>query len=89
MAENAKRLTEADCPACADWQANRISGQYRSDCDDCAARAIAGSPAAWRASSGITAVELQDGIRRAFKERYTEGRRLVWKWIGRLKEGKA
>ena len=79
---------ETDCPTCKAWQADPKTGTYRAGCDDCTARSIAQSPAAWRAAKGITAVELQDQLRRAFDaESYAAGRARVWTWMQRLKIG--
>ena len=78
------------CPSCLKWEEDFRSGAYHADCDDCKARALAGSPAAWRAMSAITTVDLQDAIVRVFtQERYAVGRPLVWQWIQKLKDAKA
>lgn len=79
---------ETSCPSCKAWQADPKTGAYRAGCDDCAARHIAQSAAAWRAAKGITAVELQDELRRAFgEENYAAARTRVWAWMKRLKIG--
>lgn len=76
------------CRCCLAWQANPHSGLFAPGCDDCQARALAQTPAAWRAVKGETAVDLQDAILRVFGEdRYKAGRALVWAWMRRLKIG--
>lgn len=78
------------CEGCAAWAADRTSGIYVASCDHCNARALARSPAAWRALNGQTDAEIRDAILRVFGEtRYKHGRRLVWDWIQRLKAATA
>ena len=78
------------CQDCAAWHADHTSGLYSASCDDCTARALAQSPAAWRATHAQTATDLQDAILAAFGdgERYLAGRAKVWDWINRIKAAK-
>ena len=79
---------ETDCPTCKAWQADPKTGAYRAGCDDCTARMVAQSPAAWKAAKGITAVDLQDQLRKAFgEEHFAAARTRVWTWMKRLKIG--
>jgi hypothetical protein len=58
-----------------------------SECDACTAWAgdnLARGPDAWAAQRGITAVGLQEAIRRAWPEDYAAGRALVWDWMGKV-----
>lgn len=81
-------LTPApECPACSTWNADRTSGQYVQACEQCRARAIARSPAAWRALRGESNTELREAILRNFGDDWKRGRALVWEWITRLKGG--
>ena len=74
------------CPACAAWDADHKTGAYVSNCRDCKARAIARSPAAWRALRGESDVEVRAAIERNFgADNYREARKLVWAWIQKLK----
>jgi len=70
-----------DCPACAAWTADHKTGRYEPGCEDCMARAIARSPAAWLMVTAQTDVEIKQAVRRAWPERSGHGRTLVWKWI--------
>jgi hypothetical protein len=74
----------SNCPACIAWEADNRSGLFTTGCDDCTARDIARSPAAWAAQRGITAVGLQEAITRAWPEDYARGRKLVWDWMARV-----
>lgn len=73
------------CEACEAWSMGP-TGLFMANCDDCAARALAMSPAAWRALRGETDTEIREAIRRVFGEdHYARGRKLVWAWINRIK----
>jgi hypothetical protein len=74
--------------ACLSWQADPRAGLLDAGCDDCMARSVAQSPAAWKAAKGITAVELQKLIAHTFGDEHAEQwKRLVWRWMKRLKVG--
>lgn len=78
------------CPSCNAWAADRTSGHVHAHCDDCKARSVAQSPAAWRAMNAQTNADLQDLILKVFTEDgYKAGRQRVWDWIQRLKEAKS
>jgi len=72
------------CPACTAWAGDNRSGLYALGCRDCTARQIARGPDAWAAQRGITAVGLQEAIRRAWPDDYAAGRALVWEWMARV-----
>lgn len=77
------------CEACAAWLADNRSGRYEERCAQCRARSIARSPAAWRADRGESDVELREAIARNFGDGNEDrGRKLVWAWIKRLKDGR-
>ena len=79
---------ETACPACKAWQADPRTGALKAGCDDCTARSIAQSPAAWKAAKGITFVDLQDLCRKSFEaDRYDTAKARVWAWMKRLKIG--
>lgn len=80
------------CPACEAWQQNPRSGHYRADCPDCQARALAGSPAAFKVAAGGSPDDLRSAIAAVFgseREKYAAGRKLVAAWIERWKGVKA
>jgi hypothetical protein len=69
------------CPACTAWEADKRTGhQYRTGCDDCAARGTA----AWKALQGITGVDLDEALARSFPGDVERGRRLVWAWTKKV-----
>lgn len=67
------------CTACT-----KESGLYRSDCEDCKARAIAIGPDAWKAANGESNVPLREAIVKVFPADPKAGRVLVWEWMKRL-----
>lgn len=74
------------CEGCAAWAADRTSGVYVAACDHCSARALARSPAAWRALRGETDVDIREAILRVFgDDRFEHGRLLVREWVRRLR----
>lgn len=82
------QLNQKPCAACAAWEADHQSGQYETGCEQCRARAIARSPAAWSALRGESNAELRDAIVRNFgDDHWKRGRELVWSWVNRLKGG--
>ena len=73
------------CKACFEAERNPQTGYFGAGCKQCDARAIAMSPAAWKASNAKTNVDLQESIERVFgADSYSEGRVLVWKWMQKL-----
>ncbi len=72
------------CPACDEWAADNRSGLYALGCRDCTARQIARGPAAWKALKGITNVDLDTQLQRAFPDDVEAGRRLTWAWTKRV-----
>lgn len=77
------------CPACVAWSENPRSGATVASCDECGARELAQSPAAWKYITAGTSVDLRQATLRRFgDENYARGRALVLAWIERLKIGK-
>jgi hypothetical protein len=70
------------CPACAAWEADTRTGQYRTGCDDCTARDIARGYDYWRATVLGEKEALQAAIARSFADAEA-GKRLVWGWAKR------
>jgi hypothetical protein len=62
----------------------RLTAIYHADCNDCKARAIASSPAAWKAANGQTNTELREAIARIYPADIAGGRAKVWEWMQRL-----
>lgn len=86
--ESINAAWETTCPSCRDWQDDPRSGMFNAGCDDCLARAVAQSPAAWKAAKGITATELQDVMVHTFGHEHMDAwKRRVWAWMKRLKVG--
>lgn len=77
------------CTACAAWERDHKSTEVADSCLECTARYLAGTPEAQRAARGQTAVELHEAIRRTFGDQFDEGRRMVWRWMQRLKEARS
>lgn len=74
-----------DCDACEIAERFPKTGRFNSFCRQCDARAIAGSPAAWKAAHAVTSVDLQDAIEKVFGiDNYATGRVMVWEWMKRL-----
>ena len=70
------------CPSCQAAEQDPRTGLQHMHCRECQARAIAQSPAAWKALHAQTAVPLQEAIERVFGvEGVEEGKRRVWGWI--------
>lgn len=80
-------LTATACPSCQIAEQNPRTGYMHTGCKECAARALAQSPEAWKALHAQTAVPLQDAIDRIFGiDNRDEGRRKVWQWIKRINQ---
>lgn len=74
------------CPSCQAAEQDPRTGLQHMHCRECQARAIAQSPAAWKALHAQTSVDLIDAIDRVFGvEGREEGKRRVWEWIKRIR----
>jgi hypothetical protein len=78
------------CKACEEAEQNPLTGSFWGGCRNCEARALADSPAAFRAMRAITHVDIQQAIQRVFGlgDSYEEGKQQVWYWMKRIQKAK-
>lgn len=77
----------ARCPACALGWNNPMTAARQGGCALCDARAIAAGPPGWHALHADTEVELRRSVLRVFGEaQFDDGRRLVWRWLERIRQ---
>jgi hypothetical protein len=80
-------MTEAPqpCPDCAAWAADPVSSLYRTGCEQCTARHVARSQAAWMAWRRVTDDPFLAALQRHWPGDEDRGKRLVWVWMKRLR----
>jgi hypothetical protein len=75
------------CPSCQAAEQDPRTGLQHVGCMECAARALAQSPEAWRAVHAHTAVGLIDAIDRVFGvDNREDGKKRVWAWIKLIRD---
>lgn len=76
------------CPACAEVEANLLSGRYQTGCLECDARFLSKEPAMKNAMTYQGCEENEAAMRKKWPdvEQFRQGRIAVYKWWKRLQE---